>query len=74
MANNRMYIVFKPTGDKVYLGKRMGWGWYDVPKNLPEKLEQLFQVAETCLEDNFHQDDFAIGMEDPLNDSMVNVN
>lgn len=31
MANNRMILVYRPTGQAVYLGKRLGDGWYDVP-------------------------------------------
>ena len=30
MANNRMFLLHRPSGKAVYLGKRMGWGWYAV--------------------------------------------
>jgi hypothetical protein len=71
MANNRMYLVFKPTGDKVYLGKRMGYGWYNVPDDIQQQLTNLFEVAENSYSGS--QDDFCIGMEEPFNDCMVEI-
>src|SRR6185369_11071979 len=59
MANNRMFLVYKPTGDAVYLGKRMGDGWYDVPETLGNALQALFDLVE-------HKgplDGFALAME-----------
>ena len=75
MANNRMYLVHKPSGLKFYLGKRMGWGWYCKPEeDLTGKLQKFF---DECIENNGDeinsQDDFAIGMEDPLNDCMIQI-
>ena len=29
MANNRIYLVHKPSGVGVYIGKHMGWEWYN---------------------------------------------
>ena len=59
MANNRMYLVHKPSGLGVYLGKRMGYGWYDAPEDLGVKMNDLF---EECIGEG-NQDDFAIVME-----------
>jgi hypothetical protein len=59
MANNRMYLCHRPSGLAVYLGKRMGWGWYNVQDKLPEHLKALFAAVE-----NEHsQDDFCVVME-----------
>jgi hypothetical protein len=66
-----MYIVFKPTGDKVYLGKRMGYGWYNVPEDIHEQLSNLFHLAEeSCFDE---QDNFCIGMEYPFDKNMVEI-
>ena len=56
MANNRMYLLHRPTNQWVYLGKRMGGQWYDVQGDLPEKLTELFEST--------NGDDFALVMED----------
>ena len=42
MANNRMYLVYRPTNEGVYLGKRYGGVWFDAPLDLGEKLNSLF--------------------------------
>lgn len=66
MANNRMFLVYRPTGDAVFLGKRMGRGWYGTPKDLPEKILELFRRAKEAAaasERAFSQDDFAVALE-----------
>ena len=64
MANNRMFLVYRPTGDAVYLGKRMGWGWYGTPEDVAERIAELFERAEKAAgEGDFSQDDFAIALE-----------
>ena len=64
MANNRMFLVYRPTGDAVYLGKRMAIGWYDTPKNVAQKIMELFEKAEQAvLCKEFLPDDFAIALE-----------
>lgn len=60
MANNRMYLVHRPSNKFVFLGKRMANGWYHVPSNLEEKITELFSLDENVET----QDDFVIGMED----------
>jgi len=60
MANNRMFLVYKPTGDAVCLGKRMADGWYDVPETLGAALQKLFNLVEHV----GPLDAFALAMED----------
>jgi len=56
MANNRMYLIHKPTGTAVMLGKRMGWGWYTPPTE--DQMTRFFEASEEA-----NQDDFYLGME-----------
>ena len=63
MANNRMYLVYRPTGDCVYLGKRMGWGWYDTPDDVADRIRKLFEKVEAIKRDTCSQDDFAIALQ-----------
>jgi hypothetical protein len=65
MANNRLFLVFKPSGHAVYLGKRMAFGWYDTPDDLSERIKALFEKVEEACSDNgeFSQDDFAVALE-----------
>ena len=67
MANNRMFLVYRPTGDAVFLGKRMGWGWYGTPKDVAESIAALFEKAEKAAGEGakrgLSQDDFAIALE-----------
>jgi hypothetical protein len=50
MANNRMWLVHRPSGERLYLGKRMGHGWYRHPVaidgDLNEKIATFFDKAE----------------------------
>lgn len=62
MANNRMYLLHRPTGKAVYLGKRMGYGWYGTPENVAERIEALFSIVEDG-EYEGSQDDFCIALE-----------
>jgi len=65
MANNRMFLVYRPTGRAIHLGKRMGFGWYkDLPDHVPPLIEALFNHAEeAALEHGYDQDDFVLAME-----------
>ena len=64
MAHNRMFLVYRPTGDAVYLGKRMGWGWYGTPEDVAERIAGLFEKAKQAAgEGGFSQDDFAVALE-----------
>jgi hypothetical protein len=63
MANNRMFLVYRPTGDVVYLGKRMGYGWYGTPEDVAQRIAALFEKAENAAGGDISQDDFAIALE-----------
>ena len=66
MANNRMFLVFRPTGDAVNLGSRGGFGWSDPGPGLGERIAKLFEKAMRAAlnDDGISQDDFALAMED----------
>lgn len=59
MANNRMYLVHKPSGLNVCLGKRQGWGWYGAPAR--QDLDALYEAIEQRAEGG--QDDFEVVQE-----------
>lgn len=61
MANNRLWLVHRPSGLSVFLGKRMASGWYGAPPDLGEKLNSLFTAAEDA---EGSQDDFVLAIED----------
>lgn len=65
-----MYLVYRPTGDAVFLGKRMGWGWSGTPENVAERILELFNKSKDGIID-FSQDDFAIAMEQGENQPHV---
>lgn len=65
MANNRMFLQYRPTGELVYLGKRMNEGWYDVPERLSESIVKLFERAEASAG---NLDDFVLALEQPCNE------
>jgi len=49
MANDRMYLVHKPTGKCLYMGKHMWDGWYNAPDK--EQIEEFYDRvgAQGCL-------------------------
>lgn len=66
MANNRMWLVHRPTGLAAYLGKRMGWGWYMRDSEraaMGENIETLYEVLEE-MGYGGEQDNFVLAMED----------
>jgi hypothetical protein len=67
-----MFLVYRPTGDCVFLGKRMGFGWYNVPDDIKERIAKLFELAQNAAADgDFSQDDFAIALESGANQPHV---
>lgn len=61
MANNRLYIGHEGVKSKVYLGKRMAWGWYGVPDDVRANLAKLLEMTEGS---DGSQDSFVIMLED----------
>lgn len=61
MANNRLWLVHRPTGKSVFLGKRMAWGWYGAPEDIGAQLKALYDAIEHS---DTNQDDFLLAMED----------
>lgn len=59
MANNRMYLIHRPTGLGAYLGKRMAGGWYD-GQLVGANIQKLYDAVEP--ESGF-SDDFVIVTE-----------
>lgn len=63
MANNKMYLCYRPTGRIVCLGKRMGFGWYRAVEQ--KKLLEFFdQCEQDALLNHTNQDAFCLLMED----------
>jgi hypothetical protein len=58
MANNRLWLVHRPTGEAVRLGKRLSDGWYDPPSI--DAMNAFFERAAVCGE----QDDFVLALEE----------
>ena len=66
MANNYMFLCYKPTGRIICLGKRMGYGWYCSEKITGNMLNKFYEECEkdSLKEDDRHQDDFCLLLED----------
>jgi hypothetical protein len=62
MANNRLWLVYRPTGKAVFLGKRMAVGWYFVPDDVGARIEALFAHLEEVQAGS--QDDLMLAMEE----------
>lgn len=61
MANNRMWLYHRPTGDAICLGKRMGMGYYAAPGL--KDMEAFYDRIED--QTGAHQqDDFMLVLED----------
>ena len=61
MANNRMFLIHRPTGIGVLLGKRMSRGWYFAPDS--NRLNEFYEHLSSDLVEE-KQDDFILAMED----------
>lgn len=66
MANNRMYLMHRPSQKAVFLGKRLGEGWYDVPDDIKQRIETLFSEVDSMQGESIApiQDDFCVALED----------
>ncbi len=62
MANNRLLLVYRPTGRAMVIGKRMGTGWYS-RGDILKRLDAFFDEAETEWEEGMNHDDFELVIE-----------
>jgi len=71
MANNRMFLEYTPTGERFYLGKRMGSGWYHGFNDIGhKKLNAFFDRCEdwAFANDPSLMDNFRLTMEGDINE------
>lgn len=65
MANNRMFLMHRPTGLAAPIAKRMGLGWYARdPAAIGPAIMRLFDVLDSVHNYADAQDDFCLAMED----------
>lgn len=66
MANNRLWLVHRPTGFTAHLGKRMAWGWYTSDISAQVDLDAFYARCTEALETGTEgsQDDFVLAIED----------
>jgi len=62
MANNRMYLIHKPTKIGISMGARGPWGWYGAPRD--RELDDFYEHVMDMIERDQSQDDFILAMED----------
>ena len=65
MANNRMWLIHRPTKLGIMLGKRLGFGWYKPPET--KELERFYEYLGKNIDSEQNQDDFVLAMEDCSN-------
>lgn len=70
MANNRLWLIHRPSGAAVCLGKRMDVGWYRPYENLETEIALFFDAADTH-SDEKTQDDFTLAIEDATNSPLA---
>jgi hypothetical protein len=61
MANNRLWLVHRPTGDKVMIGKRLAQAWWT-----PTMMSETNNFFDRCFENTgvISQDDFQLVIDD----------
>ena len=73
MVKNRLYLVHRPTGHAVLLGKRGDVGWFTTDPQLGLLVNSFFHNCEKKLPIGGDQDDFVLAMESaPVSDSKLN--
>lgn len=71
MANNKIYLVYRPTGYAVCIGRRIGFGW-SVYEDVKEDLETLYELIEKdVLDMDTDEDDFFLAMEDSNSPNVI---
>ena len=61
MANNRMFLVHRPSGIAVPLGKRLGDGYYMTPDDLAYRIQSLHDLLER--DHSATMEDLVVGLE-----------
>lgn len=61
MANNRMFLVHRPTGIAVIISKHMGWGWYNPTDE--ETMQAFYELTVEKSENMAEMEDICLGME-----------
>lgn len=73
MVQNRLYLVHRPTGQAVLLGKRGDVGWFTTDRDLGLLVNSFFGKCEKKLPVGGDQDDFVLAMEsNPGSDAKPN--
>lgn len=65
MANNRVFVVHRPSGFAVCLGKRMAWGWHtgQTDEALGASVRAFLEgITDHCAH-HVEQDDLMLAME-----------
>jgi hypothetical protein len=63
VVKNRLYLVHRPTGQAVLLGKRGDVGWFTTDRDLGLLVNSFFGICERKLPVGGDQDDFVLAME-----------
>lgn len=62
MANNRMWLIHRPSQVGIMLGKNLGLGWYGQPSK--KKLDHFYDYTfEWCLSNAGDWEDFVLWKE-----------
>lgn len=62
MADNRIYLCYKPSGRVIMLGKRLGIGYFKSPSE--EKMEKYFDACEADYVAISSAEDPMVGVDD----------
>jgi len=66
VANNRLFLAYRPTGQAILLAKRMAFGWcLAYPETVAEDLGMFFSALG--FPEGASQDDFCLCMESAEN-------
>ena len=67
MADNRMWLIHKPSKLGILLGKRLGWGWDAIVEK--NELQRFYAYLAFEESDTGSGDDFILSQEDCSNSS-----
>lgn len=64
MADNRLWLIYKPTGVGLLIGKRLGEGWYCKGDDMSDALQEFYAHALDDYPESGDQDDFVLWRQD----------